>query len=188
MTEPDGQVATKEIQYRGYKSHISLNAETGLITSVLPTSGRAADNRQFPRLLAHDEAMGVAADTYTGDMAYDDTDLHYRLEQLGKHSALRLHAYRTQKKDGNKEVWRVLQATPEYQAGLAERYKIERKFGESKLWHRLGRCRYLGLWRYGIQAYLTALILNLKRIVVLLTGVTFRAPARKGCRAAQALP
>jgi hypothetical protein len=101
---------------------------------------------------------------------------------------LRLHAYRTQKKDGNQEVWRALQATPEYPAGLAERYKIERKFGEGKLWHRLGRCRYLGLWRYGIQAYLTALVLNLKRIVVLLTGVTFRAPTRKGCRAAPALP
>jgi IS5 family transposase len=188
VTEPDGQVATKEIQYRGYKSHISLNAETGLITSVLPTAGRAADNVQFPHLLAHDAALGVAADTYAGDMAYDDTDLHYRLQQLGKHSALRLHAYRTHKKDGNKEVWQVLQATPEYQAGLAERYKIERKFGESKLWHRLGRCRYLGLWRYGIPAYLTALVLNLKRIVRLLTGVTFRTPARKGCRVALALP
>jgi hypothetical protein len=43
-------------------------------------------------------------------------------------------------------------------------------YGEAKRWHGLGRCRYLGLWRYGIQAYLTALVLNLKRIVVLLRG------------------
>ena len=84
ITEPDGHVTTKEIQYRGYKAHVSLNAETGLITSVVPTSGRAADNLQFPTLLEHDEAVGVAADTYTGDMAYDDTDLHFRLEQAGK--------------------------------------------------------------------------------------------------------
>ena len=188
VTEPDGHVTTKEIQYRGYKAHVSLNAATGLITSVVPTSGRAADNLQFPTLLEHDEAVGVAADTYTGDMAYDDTDLHFRLEQAGKHSALRLHAYRTHKKDKNKEVWPALAATPEYQAGLQERYKIERKFGEGKLWHRLGRCRYLGLVRYGIQAYLTALVLNLKRIVRLLTGVSFRTPARKVCRAAAGLP
>jgi IS5 family transposase len=184
VTEPDGHVATKEIQYRGYKAHVSLNAETGLITSLVPSSGRAADNLQFSSLLAHDEATGVAADTYTGDMAYDDTDLHFRLEQAGKHSALRLHAYRTRKKDRNTQVWHALRATPEYEVGLKERYKIERKFGEGKLWHRLGRCRYLGLVRYGIQAYLTTVVLNLKRIVLLLTGVHFRTPAKKKCWAA----
>ena len=188
VTEPDGHVATKEVQYLGYKAHVSLNAETGLITSVLPSPGSAADNRQFPHLLEHDEANGVAADTYSGDMGYDDGDLHFRLAQVGKHSALRLHAYRIQKKDANTEVWQALRATPEYAAGLKERYKIERKFGEGKLWHRLGRCRYLGLVRYGIQAYLTAMVLNLKRIVFLLTGVHFRTPAQKTCQAALGLP
>ena len=179
ITEANGQVTTCELQSHGYKSHVSLNAETGLITSLTPTTGKAADNLQFPDLRAHDEQVGVHASIYTGDMAYDDTDLHERLWQAEKHSALRLHADRTQKKDGNKEVWQNLLATPAYQAGLDERYTIERKFGEGKLWHRLGRCRYLGLVRYGIQAHLTALALNLKRIVFLLTGVSFRPRARK---------
>lgn len=179
VTEANGQVTTRELQYHGYKSHVSLNAETGLITSLTPTTGKAADNLQFPGLLQHDDQLGVNASTYTADMAYDDTDLHERLRQAGKHSALRLHAYRTQKKDGNKEVWQDLLATPEYQAGLDQRYKIERKFGEGKLWHRLGRCRYLGLMRYGIQAYLTAVAMNLKRIVFLLAGIPFRPRARK---------
>ncbi len=156
-----------------------MNAETGLITSLTPTTGKAADNLQFPRLLHHDDQFGVGDSVYTADMAYDDTDLHERLRQAGKHSAFRLHAYRTQKKDGNTEVWEDLLATPEYQAGLAQRYTIERKFGEGKLWDRLGRCRYLGLWRYGIQAYLTALALNLKRIVWLLTGILLRPRARQ---------
>ena len=31
-----------------------------------------------------------------------------------------------------------------YQAVLRERYKIERKFGEAKQSHGLGRCRYTG--------------------------------------------
>ncbi len=179
VTQPDGQVEMRESQYRGYKSHTSLNAETGLITTIHPTLGNAADNIQFPSLLAHDQAIGVPGLIYTGDQAYDDTDLHVRLWEQDKFSAFRLHAYRTQKKDGNKEIWRQLQACPEYERGLKERYKIERKFGEGKLWHRLGRCRYLGLARYGIQAYLTALALNLKRIIQLLCGVTFRAPSRK---------
>ena len=179
VTEADGQVSTRELQYHGYKSHVSLNAETGLITSLTPTTGKAADNLRFPELLAHDEQVGVNAQVYTGDRAYDDTDLHERLWQAKKHSALRLHAYRTQKKDGNTAVWQRLLATPAYQEGLDERYTIERKFGEGKLWHRWGHCRYLGLVRYGMQAHLTALALNLKRIVFLLTGVPFRPRARK---------
>jgi IS5 family transposase len=64
--------------------------------------------------------------------------------------------------------------------GEAERYKIERKFGEAKRWHGFGRCRYVGLLCYGIQAHLTALVLNLKRMVTLLTGVRFRRGSRKG--------
>jgi IS5 family transposase len=179
VTQPDGKVEMREIQYRGFKSHISLNAETGLITTVHPTPGNAADNLQFSHLLAHDEAIAVSGLIYTGDRAYDDTDLHARLWDHGKFSAFRLHEYRTNKKDANKGIWHLLQAAPEYERGVKERYKIERKFGEGKLWHRLGRCRYLGLVRYAIQAYLTAIVLNLKRIVQLLWGVTFKAPSRK---------
>jgi len=184
VTQPNGEVKTEAVQYLGYKSHVSLNAETGLITSLVPTVGSAADNIQFPRLLEHDEAVGVKADTYAGDRAYDDTDLHYRLWEKGKHSALRLHDYRTNKKDTNKDIWQELIATSEYQAALKERYKIERKFGEAKLWHRWGRCRYLGLIRHGLQAYLTVLVLNLKRIVFLLTGVTLRKPKPRILKAA----
>jgi hypothetical protein len=125
------------------------------------------------------EPMPVEAETYAGDKGYDDTDLHYRLQELGKHSALRLRHFRTGKKDRNKEVWLELEKTPEYQAGLAERYKIERKYGEAKHWHGFGRCRYLGLQRYGIQAFLMVLALNLKRIVQLLTGAYFYSPSRK---------
>ena len=58
---------------------------------------------------------------------------------------------------------------------LDERYQIERKFGEAKQHHGLLKgCRYLGIWRHAIQAYLTAIALNLKRLVRLLTGVPFK--------------
>lgn len=77
---------------------------------------------------------------------------------------------------------------PSIAGGLKQRYKIERQFGEAKLRHRLGRCRYLGRVRYGLQAYLTMIGLNLKRIVWLLIGVHFRTPAQKECWAASGLP
>jgi IS5 family transposase len=178
-TEPDGTVVEREMRYLGYKSHVSLNAETGLITSVRPTVGGAADNEQFLKLLAHDEQIDVAAQIYTGDKAYDDTELHYALWASQKYSALCLNDYRTQKKDDNKEPWIALLASPQYLQGRGERYKVERKFGEAKRWHRFGRCRYLGLRRYGIQAFLTTIALNVKRIVYLLTKVRFRPPSRK---------
>jgi IS5 family transposase len=141
-----------------------------LITTIVPTVGHAADNEAFPRLLAHDEEIGVGATIYAGDKAYDDTDLHYRLWAAGKGSALRLKEDRTRVSNDHQAFWRQV---------AASRFKVERKYGEAKRWHGLGRCRYLGLWRYGIQAYLTALVLNLKRIVVLLRGVRFRAGSRR---------
>ena len=59
------------------------------------------------------------------------------------------------------------------------RYQIERKFGEAKKHHGLGRCRYIGGERYAIQAHLTAMALNLKQLVRGLTGVSLRGPMLK---------
>jgi hypothetical protein len=60
---------TQAIQYLGYKSPVSLNEETGLITTVVPTGGNVTDNTQFPKRSAHDEVLGVKADIYNGDRA-----------------------------------------------------------------------------------------------------------------------
>jgi hypothetical protein len=114
---------------------------------------------------------------FTADRSYDDSRNHYWLEQTGIQSSICLNTYRTHKKDANKEVWLELKASAAYQTGLKERYKIERKFGECKQQHGFGRCRYRGLDRYRIQAELTAIALNLKRMVKLLYGVNFRNPA-----------
>lgn len=178
-TEADGAVVTKEVQYMGYKCHVSLNAKTGLITSLCPTVGSAADNKQFEYLLARDEEQGVAAEIYAGDRAYDSLDCHIALEEVDKLAAFRLHEYRTEKKDAHKDPWLRLKALPAYVQALSERYKIERKFGEAKRWHGFGCCRSIGLLRYGIQAFMTAIALNVKRIVYLLTGKRFRGAARK---------
>jgi len=61
--------------------------------------------------------------------------------------------------------------------GLKERYKIERKFGEAKQGHGLGRCRYVSMLGFEVQAFMTAIMLNLKRMVKLLTGVGFKTQA-----------
>jgi IS5 family transposase len=97
-----------------------------------------------------------------------------------------LKSTRTEKKDDNKQVWLDLVQTSQYQQGKQERYKLERKFGEAKQGLGLGRCRYLGKVGLSVQAFLTAFVLNLKRMVKLLTGVGFKtqtvAQPRMDCR------
>ena len=172
-----GQRVRVKVAFHGYKLHSSLNAQTGLITSITHTPGNAYDGHQLPALVEKDLAQGLPVDTVTADRSYDDSDNHVFLASKGIHSAIRLNRYRTRKKDLHKEVWLQLMATPQYEQGLTERYKIERKFGEAKQQHGLGRCRYLRLLRYAIQGFLTAMALNLKRMVLLLTGVPFKGRA-----------
>lgn len=174
-----GDRSGREKEYfLGYKDQASLNAETGIVTSVVPGRGDEYDGHHFRELLERDKAKGINPDIVAADRGYDDGENHYYLELRGIHSAIRLNDYRTEKKDKNKGGWIELKASLEYREGLRERYKVERKFGEAKKWHGLGRCRYIGLLRHAVQVYLTFMALNLKRLVKLLTGVSLKAEAR----------
>jgi IS5 family transposase len=172
-----GEDIEQKEHFFGYKAHVSMNAESGLITGLKITSGEAYDGHHFRPLVDHDLGQNLPVETYAGDRGYDDGDNHYHLELRGLHSAIRLKRNRTEKKDKNKEVWLGLIESNQYQTGLKERYKIERKFGEAKQSHGLGRCRYVTKIRFTVQAYLTFIVLNLKRMVKLLTGSNFKARA-----------
>ena len=126
-------------------------------------------------MVEKDKGKGIVPQVVAADKGYDDGENHYYLKKKGIHSAILLHEYRTKKKDANKAAWIALKESKEYQEGAKERYRIERKFGEAKKWHGFGRCRYIGFARHAIQAYLTFMALNLKRMVKVLTGVNFKA-------------
>jgi IS5 family transposase len=117
-----------------------------------------------------DLAQGIPVRIVAADKAYDDGENHEFLWSHDMYSAIRLNEYRTTKKDDNKDIWIALEQSAEYRAGLKERYKVEAKFGEGKEQHGLRRCRYLGLLRFAAQGFLTVLAMNLKRLVVLITG------------------
>ena len=171
---PEGKDVEQTEYFHGYKAHVSLNAETHLITSLEVTSGEVYDGHHFCSLVDRDLAQGLPIATYAADKGYDDGNNHYYLQHRGLHSAICLKKTRTEKKDDNKEPWLALIETPQYQQGKKERFKIERKFGEAKQTHGLARCRYLGKMRFGVQAFLTAMMLNLKRMVKLIAGVGFK--------------
>ena len=153
---------------------MSFNPQAGLITSLKVTPGSAYDGHQLPGLVEQDLAQDIGVEVYSGDRGYDDGENHLYLQSRGLKSALRLNAYRTQKKNDHKEPWLHLQADPDYLLWLRVRPQVERPFGEAKRCHGFGRCCYLGLVRYAVQGYLTATVLNLKRLVRFLFGVGFR--------------
>ena len=161
----------KTVYFYGYKDQVSLNEETGLVTSLMPGRADDYDGHEFQKLVEKDLEKGIAVETVAADKGYDDGENHYYLEKKGINSAICLNRRRTQKKNSNKEGWLRLVASPFYQAGLKQRYKVERKFGEARKWHGFKRCRYLGFIRHSIQSYLTFMVLNLKRLVKMLTGV-----------------
>jgi hypothetical protein len=74
----------------GYIAQVSMNAETGLITSLETSSGEAYDGRYFCPLVDHDLAQQLPVNTYAGDKGYDDGDNHYYLELNDLHSAIHL--------------------------------------------------------------------------------------------------
>jgi IS5 family transposase len=178
VVEPDGKRVKKDVRCLGYKTHVSMDAKTRIPTSILPAFGNSADNKAFPYLFAHDRSLGLPTTIYAGDKAYDDTDIFERIEQAGMHVGITLRRFRTSKKDPNKQRWQELKETPEYQEGTKLRYRVEQPFGQAKDKHGFERCRYLGLLKYGIQSYLTFMVVAAKRIVKLLTGITFRQLAK----------
>lgn len=175
VRDGQGRVVKQPQYFHGYKMHASLNTGSELITSLIVTPGNAFDGHRLPDLLDSDLDKHIPIEIVTADKAYDDSGNHILLESKGIESAIILNDYRTQKKDPNKQVWIEMKESDAYQTGKKERYKIERKFGEGKQGHRLARCRYLGLAAYKVQAYMTAIALNLKRMVKLLTGTNFRS-------------
>lgn len=178
----EGKPEEKEIRYRGFKTHTSTNAETLIVTSIIPALGDTADNKAFVGLRKHDRELGLPVTTYSGDRAYDDTSIYTCLEEEGLSSGITLHDYRTKKKDDNKEPWLTMKASETYKEANGERYRVELPYGWGKAWHGFERCRYLGLARFAIQSTMTFMVSNAKRFVKLLTGITFRAQA-KGRRA-----
>ena len=178
VVEADGRQVQKEIRYRGYKTHASVDTETRVVTSIAPALGNSADNEFFHKLFYHDRTLGLPTKAYAGDKAYDDTDIFALIEAWGMDVAIALRRFRLSKKDANKERWHELVATPEYQEASKLRYRVEQPFGQAKDKHGFERCRYLGLLKYGIQAFFTFMAVNSKRIVKLLTGLTFRELAK----------
>ena len=55
-------VERRELMHLEYKTHVSQDAETGIVTSIKLTTGCSADNKQMVDLVRNDEKVGVTAE------------------------------------------------------------------------------------------------------------------------------
>jgi len=145
----------------GYKTHASVDADSGMVTKVETTSGNVHDGEVFR------EVADTKAGMVTADKAYDSKKNHQFLKRKKKASAIILRKNRKSKRLKKHHI------KAEIIAAQKERPKIERKFAEMKRFHGLREARYWGIDKMAIQSLMIAFVCNLKRFIKLLQSVSF---------------
>jgi IS5 family transposase len=90
VEDKHGNIKEQTEYFYGYKAHVSLNAESGLITNLVATPGNVYDGHKLPELINRDLELGLPIDTVAADRGYDDGNNHYFLQEKGLHSAIHL--------------------------------------------------------------------------------------------------
>ena len=140
-------------KFYGYKEHIRMDAESGIIVECKTTPGNESDCSQFKDLLSTAPVPGVI----TADKGYDSKENHQLLAKKRIRNGIILRSNHTK-----------LYTYPKRVSRLAKRFRsrIEHKFAQQKHSHSLKVARYWGLAKVSIQIYLTAIVVNCKRIGV----------------------
>ena len=215
----------------GYKSHVSMDADSGIITSARTVSGNRneGNNDEVKAMLDDDESKDISHEAVAADGLYDSyenrTDIHKRKMRAFIPSRTRSRSKnidnfiydnrtdtiicpegyspisKTAQETGNLYIFSttsckrcpqisnclkpnngrirvfvsddyrlaLLDNIPARKDAIVKRRWIERKFGEAKKWHALHRARYRGRWRVAIQVFMTFMVLNVKRMIRLLS-------------------
>ena len=154
VLDPDAEWTARDGQvHDGYKVSISVDEGSELIREVIVTGAATHDAVLFDPLVIGDEKKVYADKGYASEFNRE------LLACLWIDDGICHKGYRNKPLTGwqvslNKKLNR-------------HRAAVERKFGEAKERHGMRRFRYLGLARNRIQAYVTALVMNMKRMVKL---------------------
>ena len=145
-------------KFYGYKEHIRMDAESGIIVDCKTTPGNESDCSQFKDLLSTAPPPGVI----TADKGYDSKENHQLLSEKHVRNGIILRSNHTKFYTYPKRVSRI-----------AKKYRpfIEHKFAELKNRHSLKVARYWGIAKVTTQGYLTAIVANCKRIIRLLDSL-----------------
>ncbi|TPW11761.1 MAG: transposase, partial [Halothiobacillaceae bacterium] len=161
--------------FYGYKTTLLDETDHGLITGLTVDPGNTADIDGGERLVI--EELTALERKRIGQLA---TDKGYGCGVLigilekdyGVPTAFNLN--RNFLRGKYRDHWLAYLNDPKRMAARKKRYVVERTNGDLKDNHSLGRCRYLGLLKYRLQATMAAIAYNLKHMVTILTGQHFR--------------
>lgn len=153
--DPDARITVKrKTSYFGYKAHLAVDEESGLVRQAEMTSANVHDSRLAETLIQGDE-QGVFA-----DKAYDSQAFRNTLESRGlvdgvAWKARRGHPLEAWQKSFN--AW-----------SSSIRCAVERAPATMKRWYGLSRVRYRGLPRNACHLQFLAAAMNMKRAVALM--------------------
>ena len=152
---------SKNKPFFGYKVGIGVDKNSNLITRVTATTGNAHDSTHFTAI-ADPHAKAV-----TADKGYDAPDNFTLLQTRKQKVAIMVKRRRGKQRGHIKARYPSPQEYHIYYYFKKFRSRIEKIFGTAKQWYGLGRARYWGLRKMTVQALMTCMAINLKRMVVL---------------------
>lgn len=158
-TSPDpdarfGHKSKKKIFY-GYKNHLRINRETGIVENVIVTPGNVNDNEEFKNLIRDLPSNSQI----TADKEYDTNENHQIIKEKQSESFIII------KKNRKNHELLTKKESSLYQEIIRERPAIERTNAESKRYHGLSKARWKGKWKMWIQSLLTFIVINCKRLI-----------------------
>lgn len=145
--DPDARFGhkTDDKKFYGYKHHVGVDADSGLIVTQATSGGNISDDDYLMPL-----AAGPPPQFLTADKLYDKPHHHQRLKAKGIKSHI-IRKSTTPEPDD-----------PQYPKNCRQRKQIERVFAVLKKYHHGGRARYWGRAKVSVQNLLTDVVYNLK--------------------------
>jgi transposase, IS5 family len=145
--DPDARFGhkTETKKFFGFKHHIGVDADSGLIVAQATSGGNIADDDYLMPL-----ASGPPPAFLTADKLYDKPHHHQDLKTRG----IKSHIIRKSTTPDPED--------PQYQYHCRQRKQIERVFAVLKKYHHGGRARYWSLARVRVQNLMTDVVYNLK--------------------------
>jgi len=161
--DPDARYGhkTKNKPFFGYKVGVGMDKDTDIVTRVTATPGNEPDSTHFADV-ADENAEGV-----TADKGYDSPNNFKLIKARKQKGAVIVKRHRGQKRPNVSAHYTTPSEYSWYYRMKKFRPRVEKIFATAKQWYGLGKARYHGLAKMKIQALMTMMAMNLKRIVVL---------------------
>jgi len=152
--DPDARKGAKSKKKRffGYKHHIGIDSQHGVITNSATSGGNIHDKDYLLEMMD-----GPPPEAATADKIYDIKHLHQQLKKRG------IESHIVRKKNSPKPD------NPEYQRSSKLSKRIERVFAVLKMQHSGRRAQYWGRAKTTIQNLLTDTLYDLKVMTAILT-------------------